>query len=321
MHATKGKWVLFLYITVLSALLFLFSAFPRFAAGFDAVLGAPIRAGISALSGIVPFSMTELLLLLLLPLVPAVVSVAFRARRPFSLFLCFLLPYVTLFVLTFSAGRYRPPLEETLGLDTSPPSAEELLGCAEWLSALAAEVPSPPEEEALALRLSSALAVAGEHYGIPVNRAARPKMTCTPLLTSLGYFGLYAFPLGEVTVAAECPPSVGAFTAAHELAHASGLLREEEADAFALLLCLDSRDPYLIYAAATGMLGRLLTALEEVDRGAWTLASEGIPATVRQDLLGAGEVMEEEKAPVTMTPGVPYGDTVLLLCGIYRAFR
>lgn len=302
-------------------LLFFFSVSARFAAGFDAAVGVPLRHAVSTLSSLVPFSLTELLLLLLPLFFAFMISTAFYPERigmfTHTLFL-FLLLLSLLFGFGFAAGGYRPPLEETLGLSVTAPTAEEVADCTRWVSGLATYSGEVPDDAELSRRLLAAFRRAEGRYGIPVNTAALPKSTATPLLSHLGYFGLYAFPLGEITVTAECPAAVRAFTAAHELAHASGLRREEEADAFAFLVCLDSGDPYLSYAAATGVLGRLLTEMKDEEPLAWQNASSWVSEEARRELLGAGELLGDASETVAL-PTPEYDKSVRLLCALYRS--
>lgn len=313
---------LYLLIAVFFGFLLLaFSCFSRFAVRFDALIGAPVRRLISAQNARISFSVTELLLLCLPFLLLLLLALAFLARRPSRMLfglLSFLLVLLALYTVTFAAGAYAPPLAEALGLADTEPTAEELSGCAEWLSSLASAPVREPREEELARSLREAFSRLEEGYAFPVNTAISPKRSATPILGRLGFFGLYAFPLGEITVAAECTGAVAAFTLAHEMAHASGVVREPEADLVAFLACLDSGDPYLTYAGAAGMLSRLLTALHTEDPTLWQAASDGMPDAARDELVAAGETYDRITSPTQAPPEVSYSETVRLLCALYR---
>jgi hypothetical protein len=60
------------------------------------------------------------------------------------------------------------------------------------------------------------------------------------------------------------------FTCAHELSHQRGISREDDANFMAFLVCLESDDPYINYAAYVNMLEYMLnplyTALKEEKR-------------------------------------------------------
>ena len=310
----------------LAALLFLEYRIPALALSIDSLFGAPIRAHLSALSAAADTSLAEGLLLLLpiilvLFLVGALLAAktAAATRRLATLLLSFLLAFFAVYVLAFAPGQCRPPLADTLGISDAPPTEDEVLSGVLWLSSLAdADIPYPGDA-ALEARLRRALVEAGQAYGFTANSRVAVKKSRTALFLRLGYFGLYAFPLGEITLTSECPEATRAFTLAHEMAHASGFSREEEADAVAFLSCLDSNDPYLVSAAATGMLGRALCALYESAPALWERASGMLSEGVRQELSDAGRVYEQGMAETGAAVTEDYGAALRLLCAIYRA--
>lgn len=318
MKIKRFVWgMLVLFCLFPSAALLYLSSSPQRALSFAGAVSAPLGELLSSLTSRVPFSLTELLLFLLLPLFFLLLVLLLRTRGSAALLLppFLLLLLFSLYTLLFAPGQYAPPLAERLSLSTAAPSESELLGCAEWLSELASCEVVAPDDAELARRILLAYRKAGERCGIYVNREAVPKLSRTPLLFHLGYFGLYAFPLGEVTVARGTPPALCAFTAAHELSHAAGYLREEEADLLAFLICLDSGDDYLRYAGAVGMLGRLLTEVSDSAPAVWQAACEGLPSTARRELSGEGGA----SAPAGAVPQPEYGETVRLLCAVYRS--
>ncbi len=309
-------------ISTLILLLLSFLAFPSFAAFFDRAVGARLRTLLSALFGIFPFSVTELFLLLLIPGALLLGLLFLGVRRSSLLAGCLSMAfffYLSLFSFVFAPGIYRPPLEEALGLSPEPITDKDLLFCAAQLSELAKAPPEPPGEEVLKARITAAYAALDGHYGIAVNRAVRPKRSGTSLFTRLGYFGLYSFPFGEVTVNGDTLGIRYAFTLAHELAHASGFVREGEADIVAYLVCTESKDPYLAYVGAAGMLDRLLCELYTASPELWQIASEGLPPTAREDLSEGGAAGED--TAVIARPNPDYSHTVTLLCALLRARR
>lgn len=306
----------------LFSLLAAFSRDSAMAAGYDRALGRLLREALSSLFGLFPFSLTEVLLWALPFLLVPALWLGVRTRHPrrlLSLLLSVLLSVIAAYTLSFAPGLYKPPLSEELGLPDREPTAAEVEGCLGWLTALAVPPARIPGEAEVAACLRRGLLTAEAHYGITANRAAVGKRTATPLFAKLGYFGLYAFPLGEVTVSDRIPTATGVFTLAHEMAHASGYAREEEADLVALLSCLESRDPYLIYAAASGMLGRMLIEVERAAPAAWERASGELSEAVRQELFESGEAYERGLLPTVADSLPTYSGTVRLLCAFYRA--
>ncbi len=297
----------------------------RFADGMERFLGARLRLWLSGLNARIPISVTELFLLLLPLLSLLLFLLAIRAagsssgmRRALSLLLSLVLVFFGVYVVAFSPGNHKTALATSLALDVAPPTAEELYACALWLSGLTAEAPAPLEGEALTEAIGDAYAKAGARYGFHPNTAVCPKETVTPLFRRLELLGLYAFPFGEVTLAGECHGATRAFTLAHEMAHASGYTAEAEADIVAFLACLDSGEPYLRYAGATGMLGRVLTVLSVTSPGVWEGVSGSLPEAVRREFSESDRFSD---AGATVSLGVEepcYDETVLLLCGVFR---
>ncbi len=298
---------------------------PRFADGVESLLGARLRFLISAINATLPFSVTELFLLLLPLLALLFLSLALRSarsrgtmRRTLLGLLVPILAFFFLYISTFSVGYHKTSLATHLSLDLTPPTAEELGACALWLSELTAEEPPPPDGAALGESLRVAYCQAGERYGFLPNTAVAPKVTVTPLFLRMDLLGLYAFPFGEVTLARECQGATRTFTLAHEMAHASGYTEEAEADLIAFLACLDSGDPYLQYAGATGMLGRVLAVLSRVSPDGWAKVSGSLSGAVRREYT-AGDRFAEGGAEASLDLDPPtYDETVLLLCGLFR---
>ena len=323
-----GFWNIPLWcMPILIALYAAIVSSPSFALRFDSLVGAHLRSFLSRVAALVPFSVTEwllcalpILLLLLFCIAVLAARSATATQRVASLILLPAILVAGIYVLSFAAGRYTPPLEARLDLPAEAPiTASEVLSTASWLSGLAADLPSPPGDSVTQAELRQAYSRAGERYGFCANTAAAVKLTTTPLLLRLGYFGLYAFPLGEITLAAECPDTIRTFTLAHEMAHASGFAREEEADLVALLAALSSGDQYLRASVAEGILGRFLGCLAIDAPDVWREVSAGLSEGARRDLTRAGDILEEGTTAPTIAAVTPdYGRTVRLTVALYR---
>mgnify|MGYP000613279124 CR=1 FL=1 len=72
----------------------------------------------------------------------------------------------------------------------------------------------------------------------------KPKRT----LRRMGISGIYNPFTGEANVESNLPSIQNAYVSAHEMAHAHGITSEAEANFVAYLACLNSGDPFLIYA-------------------------------------------------------------------------
>lgn len=77
--------------------------------------------------------------------------------------------------------------------------------------------------------------------------------TIKPLLTSFLYrefhiTGVHFAPSTEALVNTLIPDALLPFTMAHELAHAKGVMREDDANLVAMYICLTSADPFIKYS-------------------------------------------------------------------------
>ncbi len=77
--------------------------------------------------------------------------------------------------------------------------------------------------------------------------------TIKPLLTSFLYrefqiVGVHFAPTTEALINTLVPDALIPFTMAHELAHAKGVMREEDANLVAMYICLNSTDPFIRYS-------------------------------------------------------------------------
>jgi hypothetical protein len=110
-----------------------------------------------------------------------------------------------------------------------------------------------------------------------------------PLLTSFLYrefhiTGVHFAPSTEATINTLIPDALIPFTMAHELAHAKGVMREEDANLVALYVCLQSEDPYLQYSAYFHSFYALLNLSRYIgDDGAYHRLYQTLSPSIRAD--------------------------------------
>ena len=110
-----------------------------------------------------------------------------------------------------------------------------------------------------------------------------------PLLTSFLYrefhiTGVHFAPSTEATINTLIPDALIPFTMAHELAHAKGVMREEDANLVALYVCLQSGDPYLQYSAYFHSFYALLNLSRYIgDDGAYQRLYQTLSPSIRAD--------------------------------------
>ena len=117
-------------------------------------------------------------------------------------------------------------------------------------------------------------------------------------LSYLRLTGIYTYYTGEANVNTDFPDYDVTFTTAHELSHQRGVLREDEANFMAYLVCSESTDPYLRYSAALSMLDYVGTALWRTNPQLYYSILDTLSESARDDLRASYRV------------GAEYGDTV-----------
>ena len=286
------------------------SASPRlverlYAEGFYRVV-----AGVLAVSlGRVPFSVGELLLWLA---IGGTIAWAFRTlrrlvrgrgRRRAMLLTALVQAWVAagavylVFVLFWGLNYRRPPYAALAGLDARPATVSELAEvCARLVTAANRAREGLPEDATgvadLADGRSGALRRAPAGYdeaaGIAAVTAgagapAKPVMLST-VLSYLGITGIFSPFTGEANVNTTLPEPDVPFAASHELAHAHGFAREDEANYVGYLACARHRDADFRYSGLLAASVYAMNALARVDRDDHARLDAGRSPGVKRDL-------------------------------------
>ena len=238
---------------------------------------------ISAVTGIFPFSLYEVVaVLLILGAVALVVylcthlSRAHRKSLPpllrrlaaaaVAVFLAFSLLYAPLY--------NRAGVSSALGLPEVQVTAENAYAAAEYyverLNALADDFERDGEGDILpaqsfaetAQLLNARYDSLQTDYFSPY--AVKPKAVALSVpMSYLGITGIY-FPFtGEANVNVNIPAYALPATMAHEMAHAKGVARENEANVAAYVLCITAEDEYLQYSGLMNAAAVMLNSLPE----------------------------------------------------------
>jgi len=101
--------------------------------------------------------------------------------------------------------------------------------------------------------------------------------------------GVYSPFTAEANVNTEIPGYTIPFTAAHELAHLQGYMREEEANYLAFLACSCSENTDLLYSAYFNAYIYTSNALYSVDRDAYLRVRKKLSEDVASDLKANNE--------------------------------
>ena len=136
-------------------------------------------------------------------------------------------------------------------------------------------------------------------YGFPDTFYSNAKpVYFSGIMSYFALTGIYTYYTGEANVNVSYPTYNVIFTAAHELSHQRGILRENEANFMAYLVNAASDDPYLRYSAALNMLEYIASPLYRANPERYFDAIEPLSNTARADITASNEVSRR------------YGDTV-----------
>ncbi len=139
-----------------------------------------------------------------------------------------------------------------------------------------------------------------EQYGFPCTYVSHAKpIMLGSAMSYLRLTGIYTFYTGEANVNSAYPMYDMTFTAAHELSHQRGILRENEANFMAYMVTSTSDDAYLRYSAALSMYEYIGNALYRTDKELYYEIASGLSEQAKRDIRASSAVTQK------------YGDTFL----------
>ena len=256
-----------------------------FADFFNRTVAAFFRFFLAKLSGWLPISFAEIIIITL-PITVGVLLFFFvravkrkKGLRYAAVFFSSLTLIYSSFVLTFAVAYRGTPLDKELELERTEVTVSELKLTAEKvvseLNALADKLEygedyfsvMPYTFSELNAKLNSAYSKGSEKYPFiqSLKSKVKPVMLSAPM-TYTHISGVYTFFTGEANVNVNYPEYNHPYTTAHEMAHQRGIAREDEANFVAYLICLESDDVYIRYSAYLNMFEYLSGALARADK-------------------------------------------------------
>lgn len=207
---------------------------------------------------------------------------------------------LNLYLFFYQLPQKRPPLAVKLKLSTGDlsPGPKELAGAVKVLigemNELRKDLPEDREgvfrtekgPYSCFVKSSQAFSQLGswEPLFSPAVQARPKPLTLSPLLSRMGLAGFYSPFFVEPQVNTQQPKVLWASTALHELAHANGYTREDEAETLAYLLGRQHPDAELRYSSRLGALQRLLPALKQSDEALWQESMSALSPACRRDM-------------------------------------
>ena len=261
----------------------------------------------------IPFSVAETILLFLPVLIVCIVVVCIRkirkddnAERFLGTMFGVVLLMFSLFTLTTGVAYKTSPIEDKLNMERREVSASELFDTAQILVQQINDICSdvrfsymsfsnmPYDLDGLSTKLCDAYkTAAGKYDFLPVlSVRVKPIMLSKPM-TYTHISGIYTYFTGESNINTNFPDYTIPYTTAHEMAHQRGVIREDEANFMAFLVCLESDDPYIRYSALLNMYEYVASALYSADREKYYDTVSELDLQVRYEMQAYRDFYEE----------------------------
>ncbi len=262
----------------------------EYSAGFsdfvNRYISSAVRGILAVITGVLPFSAAETVVVLIPVLFAAVLVGCFMAANKgnrygirFVVGLSSVLSLLyTLFVFSSAVAYNGTPLSLKLGLDLKPAGASELYVAAEYMKDKmdtelenirfkysGSSVMPYSLMEMNALLLEAYDEISDKYSFVPRLYSRIKPIALSEPMTYTHISGMYTYYTGEANLNVNFPDYSLPFTAAHELAHQRGIMPENEANFMAFLVCIQSDDPYIRYSGYLNMYEYLSSALYTAD--------------------------------------------------------
>ena len=344
-------------IAVVSLILYIvMTKSPGFADWFNGSIGAAVRSTLSILTSWIPFSVGEAVILLIPLGLFLVLRLAVRRycgswKAAFiyvGVLLSLAATLFSVFTLGFAAGYRGSSLDQKLGLERAPVSAQELYDTAVILidnvNELTSEVEfggdrfsvMPYSLREMNRHLNTAYRQISPQYTFitHVNSQVKPVLI-SEVMSHMHITGVYSFFTGEANLNVNFPDYTLPYTAAHEMAHQRGIAREDEANFMAFLVCTASDDPYIRYSGYLNAYEYVASALYRASPDLYYKAAGRLSDSVKGEMAAyndfydqyrdttAGQVSGAINNSYLQSQGTPgtvsYGMVVDLTVAYYKA--
>ena len=297
-----GRVILSAIFLVLTGLMVAFAkAAPAVVFAFYPALSRKMLAAISAVSGLLPIALWEVLAALLALWFFYTLICVFTKHHSLLRWLSGVLLAACIGVFAFVAlwglNHFAPSVGNSLGLDMREYSKEELVAATAYYAAQANEYAESVTRDADGLTelpaFSALAARAADGYGVlaaqydafeAVQGPVKP-LAAWKLFSKSGTTGIFVCLTAEACVNPDTYAAWIPYTMCHELAHKQAVAAEDEANFCAYLACMASDDVNFRYSGAFGAYIYCHNALSKVDKQAaaqiWATLSDGVVADIR----------------------------------------
>ena len=271
-----------------------------------------VRRFMASLSTSVDFSIFEVLVISIPALIILLIFVAARRfkrgegrLRLISALLAIIMLLLSGNTLCLGFGYRTSTLRENLGLEyveiNENRLAEALIFTRDELNSLSEKIDYNENGISIGHDLDTASALICEsfdslsaEYPFFDNFDSRAKYVKNGwAMAMLGISGIYTYYTGESNVNSAFPPAETCFTAAHELSHQRGIMRENEANFMAFLVTSTSPDLYLNYSAYLSMYQYLASALYRTNKDRYFEIHRDLAEGPRGDIAESNRVVQK----------------------------
>ena len=263
---------------------------PGFADRYAEVMNPLILNTLGRLTGLLPFSLAEFLLLALIP----VLVFSFRKRVFRKTLACILCAMFFLFQMNEGVYFSRTRFADAAGMQTGDYSNEELAEVcrflAEEINAWAPRVTRDSDglmrtDPGVGKRICASVQSLGDRWPYLSGFCPRPKPLCLSFIMSrMKFTGVYSMFTVEANYNRDIIQYNIPFTMAHELSHLKGIVSEKEANFIGYLSCIDSEDPDIRYSGAVMGWVYCGNELHDRDRKVWREIYESICEEAHRDM-------------------------------------
>ncbi len=309
---------------------------PAFADGLNRTVSAAIRAALSYLTGWIPFSLAEYLLLLVPLILFLLIRYAIRKSadswRDVARYCAALGSVLALvgaiFLSAFAPGYHGSTLDQKLELDKREVSVAELYETSHiLLTAMERELPSlsfgtdgfsimPYELDEMNDKLIAAYdTVCDEHDFLPRLKSRVKPVMLSEAMSYTHITGVYTFFTGEANLNVAFPDYTLPYTAAHELAHQRGIAREDEANFMAFLVCIASDDAYIRYCGYRNLYDHVISALYEADATQYAKLLRYVPRAILREQTAYSQFFDQYRESAAADVSETVNNTFLTMQG------
>ncbi len=335
-HLPKISVTLFLIAAVCIPIYLVCLISPTFSDFFNRYFSSSVRAVLAYLTGWIPFSLAEFLLLMV-PVI-LVYLILFGVRKNSDSWhdvfvfcgkiLSVLAAVMSIFLLGFAPAYRGTTLDKKLGIARRDVSAEELYETANLLvDKINREAKQivyenggfsvmPYNYGEMNDKLLEAYDKACDKYDFVQRLHSRLKPVIMSEAMSYTHItGVYTFFTGEANINVAFPDYTIPYTAAHELSHQRGIAREDEANFMAFLVCIESDDAYIRYSGYLNLYEYVASALSSASPDLYRNVYMRLSIDVKNEMSAFSEFFNRYRHSVASEVTDAVNNTFLIIHG------